>query len=350
MHFNEALRLEEIDTIPDTELPYRWIYKIADPIRPDTMLTAAGSYAHKIPAEGGCMNEEYLQLVVFPTYLYELDTTICEADLPFLWRGKSLQHAIGTTKQYEDRFLTVNNTDSIYRLILTIDPAPKHTERISVCENKDTLINGKSYFDKTLYPVGMVFRDTMNKPNAGGECDSIIYYEITKVPQRRIMEERIMHVGETFEWHGITIDEPKTAIYTIEDEVDPVTGCEIIYQLSVIAETPYSVSICVMDTPYTWMVNGKDYYTTGLYTDTVRTDRNFITEFRTLDLTVQIPVDTVVVYAKAFLHDDEAGISGMRNEDLFKSELMHLPNSNWESRGNFCEPRDEYIKKYIATL
>lgn len=64
----------------------------------------------------------------------------------------------------------------------------------------------------------------------------------------------------------------------------------------------------------------------------------------------QIPVDTVVVYAKAFLHDDEADIVGLRNEELLVSELMHLPNSNWESCGNFCEPRDEYIRKYIATL
>lgn len=64
----------------------------------------------------------------------------------------------------------------------------------------------------------------------------------------------------------------------------------------------------------------------------------------------QIPVETVQAYAKAYLHDDWAGISGMDNEDLFKSELMHLPNANWENRSKFCEPRDEYIKKYISSL
>ena len=64
----------------------------------------------------------------------------------------------------------------------------------------------------------------------------------------------------------------------------------------------------------------------------------------------QIPVETVQAYAKAYLHDDWAGISGMNNDDLFKSELMHLPNANWENRSKFCEPRDAYIEKYISSL
>jgi hypothetical protein len=64
----------------------------------------------------------------------------------------------------------------------------------------------------------------------------------------------------------------------------------------------------------------------------------------------QIPVEAVQAYAKAYLHDDWAGISGMNNEDLFKSELMHLPNANWENRSKFCEPRDAYIERYISSL
>lgn len=64
----------------------------------------------------------------------------------------------------------------------------------------------------------------------------------------------------------------------------------------------------------------------------------------------QVPVETVQAYAKAYLHDEWAGISGMNNEDLFKSELMHLPNANWENRSKFCEPRDAYIERYISSL
>ncbi len=60
----------------------------------------------------------------------------------------------------------------------------------------------------------------------------------------------------------------------------------------------------------------------------------------------QIPVETVQAYAKAYLHDEWAGVSGMDSDDLFRSELMHLPNANWESRSKFCEPRNKYIALY----
>ena len=60
----------------------------------------------------------------------------------------------------------------------------------------------------------------------------------------------------------------------------------------------------------------------------------------------QIPVETVQAYAKAYLHDEWAGVSGMNMGDLFRSELMHLPNANWESRSKFCEPRNKYIALY----
>ncbi len=295
MHFNTATFLERSDTIVDTELPYTWTYQLPDPLRADTVLTTSGTYHHFTTSEGGCTNEERMTLVVRPTYLYELDTTVCETSLPFVWRGLSLQHTIGEMKQYEDHLTSVFGTDSIYRVNLTIVEAPRRTERIEICENKDTIINGKSYFDPVLYPVGVVFHDTAYKHSAGNECDSIIYYEITKTPQRHIVETRIMHEGETIDWRGETITELVTKTYTQETEIDPATGCEMIYQLRVIAERKDVVSICALDTPYVWGINGENYYSTGLYTDTVFDAEHFITDYRSLDLTVQIPVDTVKV-------------------------------------------------------
>lgn len=295
MHFNTAVYLERSDTIADTELPHRWTYQLYDPYKTDTILTTAGTYYHYTESEGGCRNEERMTLVVHPTYLYALDTTVCETSLPFVWRGMSLQHPIGETKQYEDHLTSVFGTDSIYRVNLTIVEAPRRTERIEICENKDTIINGKSYFNPVLYPVGVVFHDTAYKHSAGNECDSIIYYEITKTPQRHIVETRIMHEGETIDWRGETITELVTKTYTQETEIDPATGCEMIYQLRVIAERKDVVSICALDTPYVWGINGENYYSTGLYTDTVFDAEHFITDYHSLDLTVQIPVDTVKV-------------------------------------------------------
>ena len=294
LHFNTALSLSRTDTITDLQLPHTWTYQLYDYTRRDTVLTKSGTYTHTVASEGGCTNQETLTLVVLKTYLFELDTTICETDLPLLWRGQYLQHTIGQTKQYEDVLKTVHNTDSIYRINLTIDPAPKRVERIAICENKDTIINGKSYFDPVLYPVGLVFRDTMYKDNGANECDSIIYYEITKTPQRHITETRILHVGESFEWHEMTISDPVTKTYTLEDEIDPNTGCEIIYQIRVIAEERITETLCSTELPYTWDQTGEDYNVTGLFTDTIYNAEGFITEFHSLDLTVTQPYDTTV--------------------------------------------------------
>ncbi len=335
LHFNTALYFEESDTIADTELPYRWTYKLADDLRQDTILTHAGTYTHIVSAEGGCVNQEQLLLIVYPTYLYEQDTTICETALPFHWLNgpddhlnDDLQHAIGETKQYEYRYKTVNNTDSIYRLHLTIDPAPKRTERISICENKDTIINGKSYFDPVLYPVGSVFRDTAYKHNDGNVCDSIIYYEITKIPQRHIIETRIMHVGDTIQWQGDTITEHLTKTYTHETEIDPSTGCEMIYQLRVIAEHRTTESICILDTPYTWTQNGVGYYTTGMYTDTVFDTDGKITEFHRLDLRVdEVPHATEQYYVCAgypeMINGKWYGKPEMTSDTMYRDTILN---------------------------
>ena len=304
MHFNTATYLSRTDTIIDKQLPYTWTYQLSD-VKPDTVITTAGTYHHITQSAGGCTNQEELILVVLPTYLHTLDTTICERDLPFKWLNGPTDHVndeLTESKQYEYRYESIYGTDSIYRLTLTIEEAPKYTERISICENKDTLINGKSYFDKTLYPVGQVFRDTAYYPVPGTICDSIVYYEITKVPQRHIIETRILHQNETIQWHGETIKDPITKTYTKEDEIDPSTGCEIIYQLRVVAEDRFPVTICVLDTPYVWkhmqgtgIMVEDSLYTTGLYTDTVRDEENFIIAYHTLDLTVKIPIDTLMV-------------------------------------------------------
>ena len=304
MHFNTALTQSRTDTIVDTELPYTWTYQLYDEQRHDTVLTKSGTYTHIVSSEGGCTSKEELTLVVLKTYLFELDTTICETQVPLLWRGQYLQHTIGQTKQYEDALKTINNTDSIYRINLTIDPAPKRVKYIEICENKDTIINKKSYFDPIKYPVGLVFRDTMYKENPDNECDSIIYLEITKIPQPHIIEQRILHRDESFEWHGITIDEPVTKTYTIEDEIDPATGCEMIYQINVIAEDYKDVTVCSIDTaedvhpdkkyPYLWAQTGETYTTSGMYTDTLIDAEGKITEYHALYLTVTQPYDTTI--------------------------------------------------------
>ena len=320
LHFNTALTLRRTDTITDMQLPYKWTYQLYEDAKRDTTLTTSGTYTHTVSAEGGCTSEEELVLVVLKTYLYELDTTVCETRLPFVWRGQSLQHTIGETKQYEDVLKTVHNTDSIYRLHLTIEAAPRTIERYDICENKDTIIYGKSYYNSALYPVGTVIRDTVLRHNAGTICDSIIYIEINKIPQRHMIEERIKHLEDTIIWREDTITAHTTRTYKQEGEIDAATGCEMIYELLVIAEDRKEVTICKIDTaedthpdkkyPYVWEQTGKEYTTTGIYTDTIFDQTTgHVLEFYSLYLTITQPYDTTV-----YLHSCEPDGVVWRNQ------------------------------------
>jgi len=299
LHFNTALYLSDTVKIADTQLPYTWTFRLSGP-KPDTVLTTAGTFLHTEPAEGSCVNREEIVLIVYPTYLYEDSITICETQLPYHWLNgpadhvdDDLRHSVGTSKQYVYRYTTINNTDSIYRLQLTIDPAPKRTERIYFCEGERLKVGDKTYF---RIQSDSVYRDTIFKFNPANECDSIIYYEIYQHPQKALVETAILHVDSVIEWKGNTIERPGT-YNAVPDSIDEVTGCPIIQQLRVIGEQRDYATICALDTPYIWQ--HKDHndtlYTAGLWTDTVYDEEHVLMEFHSLDLQMLIPVDTIKV-------------------------------------------------------
>ena len=155
MHFNMVLDQSDTVKISDKQLPYTWNYALGG-VRRDTVLTDAGTYYHTEKTHGGCYNQEKLVLIVYPTYLFPLDTTICETQLPFKWQSGPAEHQnddlygeVGMTKTIEYRYNSVNNTDSIYRLNLTVDAAPKATEYHWVCSGTPELIRGKVYGNTT---------------------------------------------------------------------------------------------------------------------------------------------------------------------------------------------------------
>ena len=291
LHFNTALYLSDTVEINDTQLPYTWHYRLSGSVR-DTVLTTAGTYLHTEPAEGSCENKEELVLIVYPTYLFELDTTICETALPFYWTSgpqdhanDALQHTIGTTKQYEYRYSTVNNTDSIYRLNLTIDPAPHTTEYYYVCSGTPQDIRGKTY-GNGIDETDRVYRDTVTASDPNGQCDSIIYIEVYVSSLKKYTETRILHQDETIDWNNYHI----TQGGDYRDTVKTGNGCDSISVLHVVQETRKHERICETDLPYTWDKNGQDYSSTGIweYTETDGTTGNIIGYY-----TLYLTVDTV---------------------------------------------------------
>ena len=313
LHFNTALFLSDTVKIADTELPYTWHFRLAD-IKMDSVVTKAGTYTHKTPAEGTCMNQEQLVLIVYPTYLYEQDTTICELDKPFYWLngpqdhiGDQLWHTVGTEKQYEYRYTTVNNTDSIYRLNLTIDPAPKKTEQYTVCEGYPQWIRGKQY-GKPGDKLDSLYRDTIYPHSPGTICDSIVYVEVYVSASKQSTKVVVLHDNESISWGKYT-NITSAGIYRDTAQTGPY-GCDSIATLRVIKERIEQRVICSNDTapfthpdkkyPYVWnhpYQNAKPdtLYTSGIYRDTTFDQDGYIQNLYRLDLTIVEPFDTTVI-------------------------------------------------------
>ena len=311
MHFNMVLNQSDTVKISDKQLPYTWNYTLGGVTR-DTVLTNAGTYYHTEKTQGGCYNQEELVLIVYPTYLFQLDTTVCETKLPFKWQSGPADHQnddlygeVGTTKMIEYRYNSVNNTDSIYRLNLTVDAAPKATEYHWVCSGTPELIRGKVYGNTTA-TMDTVYRDTINQSDPNGSCDSIIYLEVFVSSLKQHTETRVLYQGETIVWGDYTIE--RGGDYS--DTTKTANGCDSISILHVVEEMRIEKTICRTDTmedtpadkkyPYVWVHQRPDIpndtlYTSGIYTSTVENETTgMLEEYYSLHLTIVHPYDTTI--------------------------------------------------------
>ena len=286
LHFNTAQFHSDTLRIADNDTTRFWH---------ERKINHAGTYRYEErDIITGCYNREELVVFMYQTFLYEKDTAICQNEAPYYWLdgpqdklSVAYSHTPGETKTYEYTYQTVNGVDSIYRLNLTIYPVYISRQQISLCEGESQIINGKTYFN---LKTDSIYRDTIINRTVNS-CDSVIYIEVFQQPVKRHVETQILHEGETINWNGMEI----TQGGTYQVKVPQTSGCDSISELHVIAEFANVATICVLDTPYTWQ--GKDYFTTGHWIDTTYDQSGQITAFRTLDLTVNNPVDTTI-----FLH------------------------------------------------
>lgn len=151
LHFNSETLHSDTVRLIDTQLPYYWE-------QADTLIRNAGTYHYSEPAISGCDKQYELVLIVYPTYLFTKDTTVCEAQLPFKWKdgpkdweNMAFEHTPGETKVYEKKYLTQNGTDSIYRLTLTIDAIEKKNIYLRGCQRDGVEFNHKVYFSDTTF-------------------------------------------------------------------------------------------------------------------------------------------------------------------------------------------------------
>jgi len=208
-----------------------------------------GTYYDTLATVFGCDSVIITQLTINPEYAFVENYSICNGD-SYTWQGTDY----ATAGSYTAGYTSIHGCDSIYTLILTVNPEYSFTENYSIC-------NGESYnWQGTDYTTAGSY--TASYTSIHG-CDSIYTLNFTVNPEYSFTENYSICNGESYTWQGTdyTTAGSYTAGYT------SIHGCDSIYTLNLTVNPVYAFtenhSICNGDS-YTWQ--GTDYATAGSYT------------------------------------------------------------------------------------
>ena len=187
-----------------------------------------------------------------PNYIFQEKGSLTEGT--YLWRGKQLT----TPGIYYDSLRTAYGCDSVYQL--TLCQNNRQTIHLYGCEG-DSL----RYRDKT-FTQSSIYYDTLT--NQYG-CDSILQVVLHFTPDYHFVENKYICQGETYSWRGKTCYQEGSYF----DTLPTINGCDSIYELRLTVgkaqmDSTYAV-VCESELPYRWQ--GRNYYQTGIYTDSLLT-------------------------------------------------------------------------------
>lgn len=230
-----------------------------------------GRYVNMATSVLGCDSVVVLDLVVNPSYNFEENLTICRSQLPYNWRGQTLEDAgqhtdeyntitgcdsiytvnlsvvdnyeqtldvqmcegetyilgsqvITKTGTYAEPFKSVEGCDSTVTVNVTVNPVYNQTVEVSICQGSSYEIDGQTYTKPGLYPV---FYSSVTG------CDSIVTYNLKVLEKFFTMLNDTITEGETYNENGFT-DLTEEGIYT--DTLQAVGGCDSIVVLTLIVE------------------------------------------------------------------------------------------------------------------
>ncbi len=236
--------------------------------------TTGGTFTETYPTIHGCDSTITLHLYVSRTYFSAAFQSICQGDTVD-FRGKRLY----TSGVYDDSLRTVHGCDSIFRLTLTVHPAPDLSFSDAVCYGSDYHNHG---FNLTAVTTDTIVSDTL-KTRWG--CDSIRTLSLTVHPvYNKIFYDTICE-GDGYHGYGFHFPEGTTG-GTFTETYPTIHGCDSTITLHLyVSRTYFSAafqSICQGDTVD---FRGKRLYTSGVYDDSLRTVHGCDSIFR-LTLTV----------------------------------------------------------------
>lgn len=203
----------------------------------DRTLTESGTYTETLQTVNGCDSVLTLHLVVMPKQTAEQTLTVCDSELPYLWKGQSLTEA-GT---YTFDTLTTVGTDSVLTLTLVVNTTIRIEEDALLCPGENLRWEGKTITEAGEYLA------TYTAISTG--CDSTLVLHVTMAEQTVIEVDTVVLTTELpFVYLGemiLRMDTPEGHY----DETLSVPGepCATIYNLHITVKMPDGIANVATD-------------------------------------------------------------------------------------------------------
>lgn len=203
----------------------------------DRTLTESGTYTETLQTVNGCDSVLTLHLVVMPKQTAEQTLTVCDSELPYLWKGQPLTEA-GT---YTFDTLTTVGTDSVLTLTLVVNTTIRIEEDALLCPGESLRWEGKTITEAGEYLA------TYTAISTG--CDSTLVLHVTMAEQTVIEVDTVVLTTELpFVYLGemiLRMDTPEGHY----DETLSVPGepCATIYNLHITVKMPDGIANVATD-------------------------------------------------------------------------------------------------------
>ena len=209
-------------------------------------LTKAGTYTTTIPNAAGHDSIITLTLSVLPTYSFTTTATI-DMDEIYTWRDHTYADLTPGVHTYKDEFQTKAGCDSTYTLTLTVKAiAYSFDEEQTVCQNEEATWHEKVL--PTAQAGTVIVYDSLKSLY---NTDSVYRLELTVLPSWQSEETKYVNDPD-FVWHGKTIQglAQSSDPYFFYDSLTAVNGCDSVYVLRLyVSDVPitygeYDAVIC----------------------------------------------------------------------------------------------------------
>ena len=232
------------DTILENNLPY---------VLNDSNYFETGVYQQMKTNNSGCDSTITLHLTVFYNVQTEIDDTICDNQLPYIWNGITF-----TTAGTKDTVLhTIHGADSVVVMTLMVNATSDSTITDTILQNNLPYTLNEVTYDTT----GTYIQHLTNSLG----CDSTITLQLTvffnvQTNLDSIVCDSLLPVS----WNGLIFTEEGTQD-TVFQAINGVDST-VIMHLTVHHPTADTINLTVIENNTPYLLNGDYFDSSGVYT------------------------------------------------------------------------------------